>query len=76
MCDYLRTFYFGNGHPGLKQQLANKSDEIDARDVSRILLGQPEGERADLRPRGAFRPVPRAGRAPGQHSRQDGRPTN
>jgi DNA topoisomerase-1 len=42
--DYLRTFYFGNDHPGLKQQLANKSDEISARDVSRILLGHPEGE--------------------------------
>ena len=43
--DYLKNFYFGNGHTGLKQQLANKVDEIDARDVSRILLGTPaEGE--------------------------------
>src|SRR5262249_1425121 len=31
--DYLRQFYFGNGQPGLKQQLANKVDEIDVRDV-------------------------------------------
>ena len=42
--EYLKTFYFGNDHPGLKQQLANKSDEVDARDVSRVLLGQPEGQ--------------------------------
>ncbi|NUQ62546.1 MAG: type I DNA topoisomerase [Pirellulales bacterium] len=39
--DYLRRFYFGNQTPGLKQQLAHKADEIDARDVSRILLGRP-----------------------------------
>ncbi|HLA85386.1 MAG TPA: DNA topoisomerase, partial [Thermoguttaceae bacterium] len=41
--EYLRAFYFGNAHPGLKQQLANKVDEIDARDVSRVLIGKPEG---------------------------------
>ena len=40
--DYLSAFYFGNDHPGLKQQLTNKVDEIDARDVSRISLGKPE----------------------------------
>jgi DNA topoisomerase-1 len=39
--DYLRSFYFGNGQPGLKQQLAHKVDEIDVRDVSRILIGKP-----------------------------------
>jgi len=42
--DYLKAFYFGNAHPGLKQQLQSKVDEIDARDVSRILIGKPEGE--------------------------------
>jgi DNA topoisomerase-1 len=41
--DYLRNFYFGNGRPGLKQQLQNKVDEINARDVSRIPLGKPDG---------------------------------
>ncbi len=41
--DYLKSFYFGNAHPGLKQQLENKVTEIDARDVSRILVGTPEG---------------------------------
>ena len=41
--DYLRDFYFGDGKAGLKPHLENKVDEIDARDVSRILIGQPEG---------------------------------
>ncbi|HEY6563449.1 MAG TPA: type I DNA topoisomerase [Pirellulaceae bacterium] len=39
--DYLRQFYFGNGQPGLRQQLASKVEEIDARDVSRFLIGRP-----------------------------------
>ncbi|HUY36363.1 MAG TPA: type I DNA topoisomerase [Pirellulales bacterium] len=39
--DYLHSFYFGNGHAGLKRQLANKVDEIDARDVSQVLIGRP-----------------------------------
>ncbi len=42
--DYLQTFYFGNEHPGLKQLLKDKIDEIDAREVCRISLGKPEGE--------------------------------
>jgi DNA topoisomerase-1 len=41
--DYLRMFYFGNEHPGLKQLLKDKASEIDARDVCRISLGKPEG---------------------------------
>ena len=44
--EYLNSFYYGNNHPGLKQQLANKVDEIDARDVSRILIGKPEQDEA------------------------------
>ncbi len=40
--DYLRRFYFGNGSPGLKQQLSNKIEEIDARTVCSIPLGKPE----------------------------------
>lgn len=40
--DYLRSFYFGNGRAGLKEQLTHKLDEIDARDVCRIPLGTPE----------------------------------
>jgi DNA topoisomerase-1 len=38
---YLKDFYFGNGHPGLKQTLDNKIAEIDPRDMSRFSLGKP-----------------------------------
>jgi DNA topoisomerase-1 len=41
--DYLNGFYFGNGQPGLKRLLADKAEEIDARDIGRILIGRPEG---------------------------------
>jgi DNA topoisomerase-1 len=40
--DYLRAFYFGNAHPGLKEQLKNKAQEIDAHDVCQVLIGKPE----------------------------------
>ena len=39
---YLRDFYFGNGTPGLKKQLENKVEEIDARATSRFLMGSTE----------------------------------
>ena len=42
--DYLKRFYLGNAHPGLKQQLSNKVSEIDARDVCRISSARPEGQ--------------------------------
>jgi len=42
--DYLRTFYFGNDHPGLKQLLADKVEQIDARSVCRVSVGKPQGE--------------------------------
>ncbi|MBN1590780.1 MAG: type I DNA topoisomerase [Pirellulales bacterium] len=46
--EYLRTFYYGNAHPGLKQQLTSKVDQIDAREVSRILISQPtEGDQVE-----------------------------
>jgi DNA topoisomerase I len=40
---YLKEFYFGNEHPGLKQLLKDKVSEIDARDVCRIPLGKVRG---------------------------------
>ncbi|MFV1965013.1 MAG: type I DNA topoisomerase [Pirellulaceae bacterium] len=43
--EYLREFYFGNGKPGLKKQLAAKVKEIDPREMSRFPIGTPtEGE--------------------------------
>ncbi|MEO1498244.1 MAG: type I DNA topoisomerase [Planctomycetota bacterium] len=48
--DYLKSFYFGNGKPGLKKQLENKVDEIDARSISRISLGPADdGEEVFVR---------------------------
>jgi DNA topoisomerase-1 len=41
---YLRDFYFGNDHPGLKDQVETKVSEIDARNVCRVLIGKPEGQ--------------------------------
>ena len=41
---YLRNFYFGDGHPGLRDLVKSKVGEIDARDVSRVLIGRPEGQ--------------------------------
>ena len=45
--EYLNRFYFGNAHPGLKPLLKNKADEIDARDISRVLIGKPAGQGED-----------------------------
>ena len=42
--DYLKQFYFGNAHPGLKDQVKSKVDEIDARVVCRVLIGTPSGK--------------------------------
>lgn len=48
--DYLKNFYYGNGQDGLKKQLANKVEEIDARDISRIPIGTAEnGEQIVVR---------------------------
>ena len=49
---YLREFFFGedNGGLGLKQRVAEKIKDIDARDVSRFSLGVPsQGENGDAR---------------------------
>ena len=44
--DYLRKFYFGNGdaQEGLKHQLESKTDQIQARDVSRIKIVDANGQ--------------------------------
>ncbi|MBN1851478.1 MAG: type I DNA topoisomerase [Pirellulales bacterium] len=40
--EYLHRFYYGNQRPGLKKQLDHKVEEIDAREVGRILIGRPD----------------------------------
>jgi DNA topoisomerase-1 len=44
--EYLEHFFYGNDAPGLKDQVESKIKEVDARDVSRFLLGSPP-ENAD-----------------------------
>ena len=39
--EYLRHFYFGDGDPGLKDQLHEKIKEVDARDIGRFEIGTP-----------------------------------
>ena len=39
--DYLQHFYFGNGKPGLREQVTAKEKEIDPRLLSRFLIGKP-----------------------------------
>ncbi|WP_347246200.1 type I DNA topoisomerase [Thermogutta sp.] len=39
--DYLKRFYYGDGHPGLKRLLEAKIAEIDAREINRIRIGRP-----------------------------------
>jgi len=41
---YLRHFYYGKDEKGLKGLVVSKTDEIDARDVCRVLIAKPEGQ--------------------------------
>jgi DNA topoisomerase I len=41
---YLRDFYYGADHKGLKDLVASKTSEIDAREVCRVRIGKPEGQ--------------------------------
>jgi DNA topoisomerase-1 len=41
---YLRQFYYGADQKGLKDLVTRKTGEIDARDVCRVRIGQPEGQ--------------------------------
>lgn len=45
--DYLKRFYYGDGHPGLKRLLEMKIAEIDAREINRIRIGRPTGSGED-----------------------------
>ncbi len=36
---WLNSFYFGNGHPGLKSLVSTNLEEIDAREINSILIG-------------------------------------
>jgi len=40
--DYLREFYFGGEHDGLKKQVEKNLSEIDVREICRFEIGRPE----------------------------------
>ncbi|MBX7138075.1 MAG: type I DNA topoisomerase [Oligoflexia bacterium] len=47
---YLKKFYFGNGHPGLKNLVKNGEEKIDPRDVCGIPIGQAaDGRNIEVR---------------------------
>ena len=72
--DYLRTFYFGNDHPGLKQLLADKLTRSTpgtcaaSRWASRP-AAKASAAAGDFRPRRPLRAVPGAGRPAGEPAR-------
>ncbi len=58
---YLEKFYFGNGRPGLKDQVATQLDLIDPRQINSIPVGvTPDGELIEVRV-GRFGPFLSAG---------------
>ncbi len=58
---YLEKFYFGNGRPGLKDQVATQLDRIDPREINSIPVGVTEdGELIEVRV-GRFGPFLSAG---------------
>ena len=78
--DYLRMFYFGNEHPGLKQLLAGQDQTRSTpatSAASRWASRRAKAEvRGDIRPRRPLRAVLGAGRPAGEPARADCRPTN
>lgn len=47
---YLKTFYFGNGHPGLKALVEKGQETIDPREVCGLPIGKTEeGEEVEVR---------------------------
>lgn len=42
---YLKSFYFGNGHPGVEKLVAQGLEKIDPREVNGIALGQDASKR-------------------------------
>ena len=47
---YLRSFYFGNAHPGLKDLVERGEGSIDPREVCGLPLGEtPQGEKIEVR---------------------------
>ncbi len=70
MVRWLGDFWFGpDGHGGLRDQLAENLDAIDAAAVNAVPIGTASGRPGDRGPVGQVRPVPEEGRGDGLHPR-------
>ena len=48
--EYLKNFYFGNGHPGVKTLVESGEENIDPRIVNGLKIGENEkGETVEVR---------------------------
>jgi DNA topoisomerase-1 len=58
---FLRRFYFGDGHPGLKELVSENLDLIDAAEINAIIIGHDDnGEAVVVRP-GRYGPYVKRG---------------
>lgn len=58
---WLQTFYFGNGHPGLKNLVSQNIEEIDAREINAIPIGEDDDGRQVVARSGKFGPYVQRG---------------
>ena len=58
---WLNQFYFGNGHPGLKALVSTNLEEIDARAVNSIPVGEDADGRAIVARSGRYGPYVQRG---------------
>ncbi len=58
---WLQSFYFGNGHPGLKNLVSQNIEEIDAREINSIRIGEDDDGREVVARSGKFGPYVQRG---------------
>jgi DNA topoisomerase-1 len=58
---WLKSFYFGNGHPGLKNLVSMNIEEIDAREINSIPIGEDDAGQAVVARSGKFGPYVQRG---------------
>lgn len=58
---WLKSFYFGNGHPGLKSLVSQNIEEIDARTINAIPIGEDESGQPVVARSGKFGPYVQRG---------------
>jgi DNA topoisomerase-1 len=58
---WLKSFYFGNGHPGLKNLVSQNIEEIDAREINAIPIGVDDAGQPVVARSGKFGPYVQRG---------------